>query len=99
MKDPKHHGREWVDRFGYHIEAPTYQFKPTGKEIVHEDGTVTRDGKRYGCSVDLEEGEEPMGCDLTCGHEFDCTFMHLSSGQRWRSMFTCKNWKVIEDGK
>lgn len=74
-------------------DLPTHQFTPRDGDVLHADGTVSRRGLRYGCSCDLEPGEEPTGCDLTEGYAYGCDLVLLDSGRSRRSPFTCEYWQ------
>jgi hypothetical protein len=63
----------------------------------HEDGTVTRAGKRYGCHLDVAIGIEPDGCVAMDECPSLCGFGHTESGRERRSRWTCQHWRAIRD--
>lgn len=65
-------------------------------DVRHENGQITRDGKTYGCRVDLSDDEEPDGCVIDrCPS--DCNFTVLPSGRTRTSRWTCKYCKPVKE--
>ena len=60
------------------------------------DGQEIKDGKTYGCHIDLLDGDEPDGCVLDYGAPDDCTMGRTPSGRARRSKWTCKYWKDVK---
>ena len=68
--------------------------RPT--DIRHKNGQITRNGKTYGCHVDLSDDEEPDGCVIDYRHA-DCAFGTYASGNRRKTRWTCRYWKPVEE--
>lgn len=51
--------------------------------------------ERYGCYVDLIEGEEPDGCVIEYSAHEDCLYAKFPNGRRRRSPKTCKYWQPL----
>lgn len=62
---------------------------------VHSSGQVTRDGKTYGCHVDLGHKEEPDGCVLDYGCPDDCVYARHKNGVARDTRWTCEYWRVV----
>ena len=62
----------------------------------HRDGTITRDGKRYGCHVDAHAGYPIDGCAAMDESPSMCDYGFTKSGAR-RSRWTCKFWRKIKE--
>jgi hypothetical protein len=48
-------------------------------------------GVRFGCHIDLEEGEQPDGCVKDYGAENDCIY-----ARRHRTREGCKFWREVK---
>jgi hypothetical protein len=55
----------------------------------------TKNGVRYGCHVDLLDGEEPDGCGVDFGAYEDCTYGTYKDGKPRRTKWTCKYWRPV----
>lgn len=55
-----------------------------------------KNGIRYGCHVDLVEGQKPDDCVLDYGCATDCVYGTLKSGRIRRSKWTCQYWRSIK---
>ncbi len=51
-------------------------------------------GVRYGCHIELDEGEQPDNCVKDYGGDRDCIY-----AQRHRSREACKFWLPIQLGE
>lgn len=61
------------------------------------DGQELRDGKNYGCHVDLNPGEQPDGCVLDYDAPSDCVYAIHGNGRVRKSKWTCEHWKPVEE--
>ena len=50
---------------------------------------------KYGCHVELGQGEQPDDCVLNYGAPDDCVFGRTPSGRIRKAPHTCKYWKPI----
>lgn len=64
-------------------------------DFLKSNGCVIRDGKTYGCHIDLADDETPDGCVLDEGRMEDCLHGTLGSGRERKSRWTCPYWKVV----
>lgn len=58
-------------------------------------GQEMKNGKVYGCHVDLTNDDEPDGCVVDTGDHGDCIYGFTPSGRERRSKWTCKHWKPV----
>lgn len=54
-----------------------------------------KNGKCYGCHVDLAPDEQPDGCVVDYGAHSDCMYATFASGRKRRSKWTCEHWLPI----
>ncbi len=64
---------------------------------LHDDGTVTRDGKRYGCHCDVNTPSDIDGCVVDEAVHTDCVYATLKSGMARRSKWTCQFWRKMPE--
>ena len=62
---------------------------------IHEDFTVTRNGKRFGCHCDTSDDDEIDGCVIDTDYASSCLYATLPSGRVRRSKWTCEYWKPM----
>lgn len=55
-----------------------------------------KNGKAYGCHVDLGPNEEPDGCVVDYGDHADCIYATTKTGGKRRSKWGCPFWKPIK---
>lgn len=58
-----------------------------------------KDGKVYGCHVDLGPGERPDDCVIDYDAHSDCVYAKTTTGRRRRSKWGCKYWKPFKDAE
>ena len=56
-----------------------------------------KNGRIYGCHVDLLAGETPDDCVIDYNAPEDCVFGHGPTGIARRSKWACKHWKPFKD--
>lgn len=66
-------------------------------DIRHPDGTITRQGKRWGCHLELDFGQAPDGCVAMDGDHSHCDFGYLRPRVRRSTRWTCPHWKEITE--
>lgn len=59
----------------------------------------TKNGKVYGCHVDLGPNEDPDGCVIDFGAHADCIYAKTSTGRDRRSKWACHHWKPFKDAE
>ena len=61
----------------------------------HKDGTITRNGVRFGCHCDTANDTEIDFCVIDNDDHWSCTYATLKGGRLRRSQWTCKDWRAM----
>lgn len=64
-------------------------------DIRHEDGTITRDGVRFGCHRDATDDAEIDGCVIDYGQPEDCLYGRYKTGAARKTQWTCDYWRQL----
>jgi len=60
-------------------------------------GQEMKNGKVYGCHVELSDDEDPDGCVIDAGDNGYCIYAKTPSGRERKSKWTCQYWKQVKE--